>query len=134
MGDVLECILFFCFIIFIASLFIESVLLPYWYICVPAAAVLALAWALPRLLRRRKAGRIRRVEAQIRACVEPLRMDILPFLSLLGQGIPPERAIPAAVWLHGRAGDLAAERFGPYGMTPEDLLQAIPAAVLDTVS
>ena len=89
MGDVLECILFFCFIIFIASLFIESVLLPYWYICVPAAAVLALAWALPRLLRRRKAGRIRRVEAQIRACVEPLRMDILPFLSLLGQAGEP---------------------------------------------
>lgn len=50
-------------------------------------------------------------------------------LSLLGQGLPPEKAIPAGVWLHGRAGDLAAERFGEYGMTPGDLLRQIPAAL-----
>ena len=62
--------------------------------------------------------------------------DILAgmILSLLGQGIPPEQAVPSAVWLHGRAGDLAAERFGPYGMTPDDLLQAIPAAILDAAT
>ena len=62
--------------------------------------------------------------------------DILAgmILSLLGQGIRPEQAVPAAVWLHGRAGDLAADRFGPYGMTPDDLLHAIPAAILDAMS
>jgi len=56
--------------------------------------------------------------------------DILAgmILSLLGQGIPAKRAIPAAVWLHGRAGDLCAERRGEYGMTPTDLLQTIPEA------
>ncbi len=55
-------------------------------------------------------------------------------LSLLGQGIDPKRAVPAAVWLHGRAGDLAAAAFGEYGMTPEDLLDRIPAAILDAMA
>ena len=55
-------------------------------------------------------------------------------LSLLGQGIDPKRAVPAAVWLHGRAGDLAAEQLGEYGMTPEDLLDRIPAAILDAMA
>ncbi len=49
-------------------------------------------------------------------------------LSLLGQGLPPQEAVPAAVWLHGRAGDLAAAELGEYGMTPTDLLQKIPLA------
>ena len=55
-------------------------------------------------------------------------------LSLLGQGIAPKAAVPAAVWLHGRAGDLAAERFGEYGMSPEDLLDHIPAAILEAMA
>ena len=55
-------------------------------------------------------------------------------LSLLGQGIESKRAVPAAVWLHGRAGDLAAERYGEYGMIPEDLLDHIPAAILDAMA
>lgn len=50
-------------------------------------------------------------------------------LSLLGQGLPPKQAVPAAVWLHGAAGDLAAEEMGEYGMTPGDLLRRIPAAI-----
>ena len=50
-------------------------------------------------------------------------------LSLLGQGIPPKQAVPAAVWVHGAAGDLAAKDFGEYGMTPSDLLRRIPAAI-----
>ena len=54
-------------------------------------------------------------------------------LSLLGQGIPPKQAVPAAVWLHGRAGDLAAEKLGEYGMTPSDLLAQIPAAIQQTM-
>ena len=55
-------------------------------------------------------------------------------LALLGQGIDPRQAVPAAVWLHGRAGDLAAEELGEYGMTPEDLLDRIPAAILDAMA
>ena len=50
-------------------------------------------------------------------------------LSLLGQGIHPQKAIPGAVWLHGRAGDLAAAQLGEYGMTPTDLLRQIPHAI-----
>jgi NAD(P)H-hydrate epimerase len=58
--------------------------------------------------------------------------DILAgmILSLLGQGLSPHRAVPAAVWLHGRAGDLCAEELGEYGMTPTDLLNKIPKAFL----
>lgn len=51
--------------------------------------------------------------------------------SLLGQGLSPERAVPAAVWLHGRAGDLAAESLGVYGMIPSDLAAMIPRAILE---
>lgn len=46
--------------------------------------------------------------------------------SLLGQGLPPEQAVPWAVCLHGQAGDLAAEEQGEYGMTPLDLVKKIP--------
>ena len=34
-----------------------------------------------------------------------------------------------AVWLHGRAGDLAAEDKGEHGMTPSDLIEQIPSAL-----
>lgn len=50
-------------------------------------------------------------------------------LSLIGQGIHPVKAAVAAVWLHGRAGDLAAEEQGVHGMTPSDLVERIPAAI-----
>ena len=50
-------------------------------------------------------------------------------LALLGQGIHPVKAAVAAVWLHGRAGDLAAADKGEYGMTPTDLLEQIPYAI-----
>lgn len=55
-------------------------------------------------------------------------------LSLLGQGLAPKQAVPAAVWLHGAAGDLAAADLGEYGMTPSDLLQRIPAAIQQTMA
>lgn len=48
--------------------------------------------------------------------------------SLLGQGMAPFAACCAAVWLHGTAGDLAAEALGERGMTPDDLLAQIPFA------
>lgn len=34
-----------------------------------------------------------------------------------------------AVWIHGRAGDLAAVDKGEYGMTPSDLIEQIPYAI-----
>ena len=50
-------------------------------------------------------------------------------LSLLGQGMNPVRAAVCAVWLHGRAGDLAAADKGEYGMLPTDLIEQIPYAM-----
>lgn len=50
-------------------------------------------------------------------------------LSLLGQGCEAYDACWAAVWLHGRAGDLAAADKGERGMTPTDLLEQIPYAM-----
>lgn len=50
-------------------------------------------------------------------------------LSLLGQGMAPFEACRAAVFLHGRAGDLAALDKGERGMTPSDLLEQIPCAM-----
>ena len=34
--------------------------------------------------------------------------------------------VAGAVWFHGSAGDKAAQKFGEYGMTPEDLIGCIP--------
>ena len=49
--------------------------------------------------------------------------------ALVAQGI--DNAVPAAVWLHGRAGDLAAEDKGEYGMTVGDLIDCLPAALTE---
>ena len=51
--------------------------------------------------------------------------------ALAAQGI--DNAVPAAVWLHGRAGDLAAEDKGEYGMTPSDVVEQIPYAIKELV-
>lgn len=47
-------------------------------------------------------------------------------VSLLGQGIPPLEAAACAAWLHGKAGDLCADALGQYGMTPSDMVEALP--------
>ena len=47
-------------------------------------------------------------------------------ISLCGQGIDPVQAACAAAWLHGRAGDAAANRLSEYGMTPGDMLCELP--------
>lgn len=49
-------------------------------------------------------------------------------VSLLAQGAGPMAAAGAAVWLHGRAGDLAAQALTEYAMTPQDMIGRIPAA------
>ena len=46
--------------------------------------------------------------------------------SLLCQGLEPLRAAAAAAWLHGAAGDLCAGEIGEYGMTPGDMIRALP--------
>ena len=47
-------------------------------------------------------------------------------LSLVGQGLSPERAAAAAAWLHGAVGDYCAEAWGEYGMTPTDMIACLP--------
>ena len=54
--------------------------------------------------------------------------------SLLAQGASPVQAAAGGVWLHGRAGDLAAERLTAYGMTPEDVIASLPAAIGEVLS
>lgn len=46
--------------------------------------------------------------------------------SLLGQGVAPLKAAAAAAWIHGAAGDRCAEALGEYGLTPGDMIEAIP--------
>lgn len=46
--------------------------------------------------------------------------------SLIGQGVAPLEAAAAAAWLHGAAGDRAAEKWGEYGMLPGDMVDELP--------
>lgn len=57
--------------------------------------------------------------------------DVLTGLltGLLAQGVEPFAASCCAVWLHGRAGDLAAEEKGHRGMTPADMIEKLPYAL-----
>jgi len=43
--------------------------------------------------------------------------------------LPLKKAVTAAVWLHGHAGDLAAEAFGEYSMTASDIIDLLPKAI-----
>lgn len=49
--------------------------------------------------------------------------------SLIGQGIPMEKAAVAGVFLHGLAGDMASSEFGEYGMMASDIASYLPAAI-----
>lgn len=42
--------------------------------------------------------------------------------------LPAERAAETAVWAHGLAGQICAERLGEYGMNPTDLIDALAEA------
>lgn len=43
--------------------------------------------------------------------------------------LPLDDAVRAVVYLHGYAGDICAARLGEYGMTPSDMIEALPAAM-----
>ncbi len=47
--------------------------------------------------------------------------------ALLGQ-LPPRRAVVTACWLHARAGDIAAGRFGEYAVQAGDIIEALARA------
>jgi NAD(P)H-hydrate epimerase len=49
--------------------------------------------------------------------------------SIAAQGVYPELVLPLAVYLHGKAGDLALMRKGEAGMIAGDLVDAIPAVM-----
>ena len=46
--------------------------------------------------------------------------------SLLAQRATAVQAAALGVWMHGRAGDLAAERLTEYAMTPTDVIESLP--------
>ncbi len=48
--------------------------------------------------------------------------------ALLAQGFDPWLAARCAVFLHGRAGELAAEELGEYSLAPSDLIRFLPQA------
>jgi NAD(P)H-hydrate epimerase len=52
--------------------------------------------------------------------------------SLIAQGVAPFEAAVAGAWLHGRAGELCAERIGPAGVLASDVAAALPEAMRET--
>jgi NAD(P)H-hydrate epimerase len=56
--------------------------------------------------------------------------DVLTGLltGLLAQGYPVKEAAMLGVWLHGKAGDIAAERYTANGMTAGSLIECLPSA------
>jgi NAD(P)H-hydrate epimerase len=62
--------------------------------------------------------------------------DVLTGLiaALLCQGAGAVQAAACGVWLHGRAGDLAARRLSPYAMTPADTAAALADAFAEVLA
>jgi NAD(P)H-hydrate epimerase len=48
---------------------------------------------------------------------------------LIGQGLAPEAATHAGVYLHGAAADIEARRTGPIGYLARDVMAALPTAI-----
>ena len=48
--------------------------------------------------------------------------------AFLARGLAPDAALQAAVYLHGRAGDLAARRLGEEALIARDVIAALPEA------
>lgn len=59
--------------------------------------------------------------------------DILTgiLLSLASQGYSPKECILLGSYIHGKAGDIAAQKIGEIGMTAQDLVKYIPTAWLE---
>lgn len=53
--------------------------------------------------------------------------------AFLAQGLPPADALCAAAYIHGLAGDIAAERFSPFASSVENILTCIPEAFLSVL-
>ncbi|EGD46398.1 carbohydrate kinase, YjeF related protein [Ruminiclostridium papyrosolvens DSM 2782] len=53
--------------------------------------------------------------------------------SLVGQGATAVYAAVAGVYLHGLAGDIAARCKGEYGLNAMDIVENIPAAIIETI-
>ena len=51
--------------------------------------------------------------------------------ALLAQGLPAADAAILGVYLHSRAGELAANRYGTHAMLPRDVIEHLPAAWLE---
>jgi NAD(P)H-hydrate epimerase len=51
--------------------------------------------------------------------------------SLLAQRFPPFDAAVLGVWLHGRAGDLAAQELGEASLIAGDVIERLPGAILE---
>jgi NAD(P)H-hydrate epimerase len=51
---------------------------------------------------------------------------------LIAQGIPVQDAVIAAIYLHGLAGDLAAEKFGQHSLIAGDIIDHIGSAICKT--
>ena len=49
---------------------------------------------------------------------------------LMAQGIPSKNAAALGVYLHGLAGDIAAETLGMHGLMASDVLKAVPQAIV----
>ena len=49
--------------------------------------------------------------------------------SLAGQGLDSFEAAKAGVFIHGKAGDIAAEEKGEYGMIAGDIVRSLPYAI-----
>lgn len=52
--------------------------------------------------------------------------------SLIGQGIGVFNAAVAGVYLHGLAGDIAAEAKGEHGLNAMDIAESVPCAIINT--
>lgn len=51
----------------------------------------------------------------------------------ISQGIDPLKAAVAAVYIHGMAGDIAAEKLGEYGLLASDIVKQLPFAIKEIV-
>ena len=52
---------------------------------------------------------------------------------LMAQGIPSKNAAALGAYLHGLAGDIAAETLGMHGLMASDVLKAVPQAIVSLI-